>query len=264
MIGCTMALIEGVGDEVTVFVGILFTVVTLIVAWVSTQVADRQLISVIIFDQATFQRIFDRLLNNNNDNEAERTAARVEEVNENPDSGETPPPGGSDVSDGPQGGTNEPEISGGESVENYNQENSGVDEEGVSPPGGQLNNENSENHDAPQTGEELRQHRLDFFESQKKNNLGEPVISCSSSTEESSAETSSLPQEGEQELSSPPGEVSGTGSLEPDSGAPEEDEPIDVSTPLQPGMIRLRLKYLNDRERLMAARPEETVGSFKR
>ena len=50
-----MSLIEGVGDEVTVFVGILLLLIIMTLAWVSTGVADRPLVSVVVLDGRTFQ-----------------------------------------------------------------------------------------------------------------------------------------------------------------------------------------------------------------
>lgn len=50
-----MALIEGVGDEVTILVGILVILVVLTLAWISTGVADRPFVSVIVLDRQTFQ-----------------------------------------------------------------------------------------------------------------------------------------------------------------------------------------------------------------
>ena len=52
-----MTLIEGVGDEVTVFVGLLLILLIVCLAWISTNVPDLGGIRVIILDHTNLHRL---------------------------------------------------------------------------------------------------------------------------------------------------------------------------------------------------------------
>ena len=60
-----MPLIEGVGDEVTIFFAVILLLTLIIVAWFSTYVADRPFVSVVILDRQRFQRFLRRLRDQN-------------------------------------------------------------------------------------------------------------------------------------------------------------------------------------------------------
>ncbi len=52
-----MTLIEGVGDEVTIFLGLILLAVVVVLAWISTSVPDLGSIRVIILDHTNFHRL---------------------------------------------------------------------------------------------------------------------------------------------------------------------------------------------------------------
>ena len=109
-------------------------------------------------------------------------------------------------------------------------------------------------------GSELRQRRLAFFTNPRSNDSTSTTSGASPDIGSTSVGTDTAPTPSEEPRSTPQPEPQQTPVAEPDAppeSVSEEFEPLD-------GHIRIRIKYLDDRQRWVQARPEETVGQFKR
>lgn len=200
-----MTIIEGIGDDVLAVFGALLATGLVALAWVSTNVTHRPLISVLILDRTTFERLLQRLRNAGY--HIRRSFRNGRDTPENEETNED--------------NTTSDEA---ESDDATQSENAAPDEESTEPsataqaevPPPTL----CDNDDVT----ELRKRRINF--------LG-------GKSDASAAEESPSP-----------------------TAAPSPTD--DVTEPEVPeGHITVRLKYFDDRQRLVQARPDESVQQFK-
>ena len=273
-----MAIIEGIGDEVIILLTLLVIFLMVALAWISTHVRE-PLLEIFIIDGSRIGNLIQRL------QERRRGSARAVEttadgLHAQSDETENVTTNNETGSDSSENNTN---TDNGATVENDSQvdiresQNSGDNEEIGSPVDGEINsstNDNSEinnsldtnnSEPAPTSTSELRQRRLNFF---KVNPLTEPSSSTQPQLQELS-EPASTPASGRGEVSneesattSPDETVSSQGS----PSTPHDDPTANDNTASEPpdGHIRVRLKYLDDRQKLVHASPDDTVAQFKR
>ena len=272
-----MAVIEGIGDEVIILLTLLVIFLMVALAWISTHVRE-PLLEIFIIDGSRIGNLIQRL------QERRRGSARaVETTVDGPqaqsDETENVTTSNETSSDSSENNTN---TDNGATVENDSQvdisesQNSGDNEEIGSPVDGEINsstNDNIEtnnsldtnNSEPPTSTSELRQRRLNFF---KVNPLTEQSSSTQPQLQELS-EPASTPASGRGEASneeaattSPDETVSSQGS----PSTPLDDPAANDNAASEPpdGHIRVRLKYLDDRQKLVHASPDDTVAQFKR
>lgn len=132
----------------------------------------------------------------------------------------------------------------------------------------------------PVSNTELRQRRLDFFSGHSSGNVATDNQSEDKSTESdrinkdsepsSDSKTKSLSELASDILSST--EQSGTDSVNVNDASEQTEQARTQSetgsgsqdSGLEPGLIRVRIKFLNDTQRLVTALATETIGNFRR
>lgn len=269
-----MTLIEGFGDEVTIFLAIILILFIVCLAWISTNIRDIPFFSVIIIE-LTHRRNRDtehvnqaegqsssEVMPSNSDNQAnlENNAQEPETL-----SFENGPNEDSEVSvessqnvqsseTVQEGGTNENSESSERQVPQQESQT-----ESIEPPK-QLNET------------ELRQRRLHFFQGSKdKTTISNPQSSIdppnpTSSPQEISPNPISSSQEIPPKISAPELTVKQLETIADNSRPnPSENETVQsTETDSETGLITVRLKYLNDTQRNVTAAPNVTIGQFRR
>jgi hypothetical protein len=237
-----MVLIEGVGDEVVVCFGMMLALLILILAWISTNVSDSHLISVIVVDMRNFQRLLQRIGNitqrpltgaaaNNATEQSGNGEDAAESEARDADDATVPPPEPDQSS--PLLNDIEAELLDSAAAPNPdNPEDSGVDpndDAGIDPA--------SDDYIPPSSDDQLRQRRVAFF------NKIHGDAKSENPSESTCPDTNTNP---------------------PREGSTEENvEESQEESPRLEGHIRIRLKYLDDRKRLVQAKPEDTIAEFK-
>ena len=220
-----MSLIEGVGDEVTVCFGIFTILSLMILAWLFTHVSD-PIIRVIVLDRDAFRRLIQRIRNIQSGG-----AAPV------------------------QTNTNDPMTS-----ETHEQE-----EEVTSPDTQTRVATEGENVSESVSSEPIS--REEQVESTTVHTVPPPITG----TDDVPAKTlfssesahSSVMQTNDTDVSASTGpvETNNTGGNDvPISKDDSEEEAVDVPE----GSIRIKIKYLDDRQKIVYAKPDITLGKFKR
>lgn len=252
-----MSLIEGFGDEVTIFLAILLILFVICLAWISTNIRDIPFFSVIIIelthrrnrntDNANQTEVPSTPENiplssdnqTNAENGTENVAARSETESAE-DRGHSP----STVDDGLS--ENSQDIEEEESSENRNTDSNVVQEsvsDGIDT-SIQLNET------------ELRRRRLNFFQGNKD--------SGTISNSQTVTDTSNVSQTSSQ---SSLGQGSVTEPITSQDSVPVSFQNETVQsreTDAETGLITVRLKYLNDTQRNVTAAPNVTIGQFRR
>ena len=125
--------------------------------------------------------------------------------------------------------------------------------------------------DFEQDSQLLRQRRLAFFDkSPSGSTLDQPdsTASCSTSTDQTNSSHSETVDLGKSQREQSNLESSSGTSEQPEDSESVQHGPalgeFETSEERLEGHIRIRLKYLNDHQRWVQARPEETIGQFKR
>ena len=277
-----MAIIEGVGDEVVACFGFMLVILILILAWVSTNVTDRHLISVIVVDSRSFQRLVHRIAGLTHRQLGQLAAAAGRPVgadagdNNGDDSqnNETDEPPEERADDSPEA-ENIPEQSqeGAEpqSSAPVNEPDDHIDNDADVQAMGSINAESLMTEDSvpsadqtehaegpvgtdptyttPDSEGELRQRRLNFFDKIQGDNKSDEACAHQSESATCTQSESTPVTEQPQPAAA-------------DAGAAQSEAEADAQ-PLE-GHIRIRIKYLDERQRLVQAKPEDTVGEFKR
>ena len=290
-----MVLIEGVGDEVTICLLVLLIVAVLALAWFSTSVSDLGTVNVIVVDRQGFQRLLQRISNLTGRNiQAVPQDGQQNQEADTP-AASTPESGVEDVA------TAQNEDSESEPAEQA-QADSGVSNDNISteatstaevlssqptesshvtelPDLSCVRDEavNQSSTEDPQTVPEtenilsrelLCKSRLAFFDKQTSNETVENIAEGDSNEPQLSVETSDGAESSPARDSELGAEAAApvTSSVEtpqPSSGDTSIPSIEDEEECLE-GHIRIRLKYLNDTQRLVQAKPEDTIGEFKR
>ena len=309
-----MPLIEGIGDEVTVTVGLIFVFLFLLLAWASTNVAY-QPFTVIVLDRRSLQAIVQRIRQQATGAAAQNgqagsgggrlpgTAAQndEEEEDDNHDNAEE-----EEENKEPAEGAGEASGQGGDTKDDAEDDSSAIEsgepsssehvdanvsnaEDGSTVNSSEVLQEtvSSDIHDisgdaSQATGAcrvtdlsetELRQRRLAFFTGQRPertSTTGESDINTSNvegpntssvdvSTSSGLRQTDTEPNQGEGPSDQTDNDT-GEGNEQDAYPSTENIENIDRIE----GHIRIRLKYLDERQRLVQAKPEDTIGDFKR
>lgn len=272
-----MTLIEGVGDEVTQFFALVVVVLVGLIAWWSTRIADQPLIrTVLILERRSRHRV--------SVEQPPVPATASSSLENGIDTGQLEPLGSSDenqqeiaggaacqicnketgnISSPPAAPSSPHSLNGDETWELHESNNGTVNERRqsssspVSVPGnGNSFSESGSQVDVPSFNSAahdthsylLRSRRLAFFQSRQVTLLDSPVtdgpvLSTSSSADSDNIDTanSTNNEQGPTFISS--------------------DTNDDLPTT---GSIRIRLKYLNDDQKLVEGRLHEQLGDFKR
>lgn len=251
-----MSLIEGFGDEVTIFLGILLVLFIICLAWISTNIRDIPFFSVIIIE-LTHRR------NRNTEN------ANQTEVLNSPEANPPNPSSQNNSENGventiPQSETtldNEQSSTTADEVSSVNSQN-GEEEETCENPDINVTQETkSDSTDSSQqlNETELRHRRLNFFQSKNE--------SSTISNPQTVADSLNLNQEPSVQGSPVQSPVT-----EPINNRQQESVPLSAEnetvhsreTDSETGLITVRLKYLNETQRNVTAAPNVTIGQFRR
>lgn len=251
-----MSLIEGFGDEVTIFLGILLVLFIICLAWISTNIRDIPFFSVIIIE-LTHRR------NRNTENTNQTEGLSSSEAN---------PPNQSSQNNSenvvediiPQSETtsldNEQSSTIADEVSSVNSQN-GEEEETRENPNTDINVTQDTKTDSTDSSQqldetELRHRRLNFFQ-------GKNESSTISNPQTVVADSLNLNQEQGSPVLSP--------VTEP-INRQQESVPLSAKnetvhsreTDSETGLITVRLKYLNETQRNVTAAPNVTIGQFRR
>lgn len=251
-----MSLIEGFGDEVTIFLGILLVLFIICLAWISTNIRDIPFFSVIIIE-LTHRR------NRNTENTNQTEGLSSSEAN---------PPNQSSQNNSenvvediiPQSETtsldNEQSSTIADEVSSVNSQN-GEEEETCENPNTDINVTQDTKTDSTDSSQqldetELRHRRLNFFQ-------GKNESSTISNPQTVVADSSNLNQEQGSPVLSPVTEPINRQQESVPLSA-ENETVHSRETDSETGLITVRLKYLNETQRNVTAAPNVTIGQFRR
>lgn len=251
-----MSLIEGFGDEVTIFLGILLVLFIICLAWISTNIRDIPFFSVIIIE-LTHRR------NRNTENTNQTEGLSSSEAN---------PPNQSSQNNAenvvediiPQSETtsldNEQSSTIADEVSSVNSQN-GEEEETRENPNTDINVTQDTKTDSTDSSQqldetELRHRRLNFFQ-------GKNESSTISNPQTVVADSLNLNQEQGSPVLSPVTEPINR-QQESVPLSPENETVHSRETDSETGLITVRLKYLNETQRNVTAAPNVTIGQFRR
>lgn len=272
-----MSWIEGVGDEVTVSVIIIAVLCIILVAWISTGIRDIPFIRVVVVQLTRRHTQTERPIESHEDNLLIQQSDSVTEEQANDTVIEPVTQGevaetdvDDNLNDRTDGSTLKVETETDE-AETSNPKEDSVDEEDVAPAA----EENL-------TSTELRQRRLEFYGSSSSKDSGSPVSDKTAESKTSDSETSLKDSASSKERSegienkcgyekrlpdllSAESEKSRTEETESKQSEHQNESNDDQSAAGETvEEIRVRLKYLNDTQRLVKASPTETIGNFRR
>lgn len=251
-----MSLIEGFGDEVTIFLGILLVLFIICLAWISTNIRDIPFFSVIIIE-LTHRR------NRNTENTNQTEGLSSSEAN---------PPNQSSQNNSenvvediiPQSETtsldNEQSSTIADEVSSVNSQN-GEEEETCENPNTDINVTQDTKTDSTDSSQqldetELRHRRLNFFQ-------GKNESSTISNPQTVVADSLNLNQEQGSPVLSPVTEP--INRQQESLPLSAENETVHSrETDSETGLITVRLKYLNETQRNVTAAPNVTIGQFRR
>lgn len=251
-----MSLIEGFGDEVTIFLGILLVLFIICLAWISTNIRDIPFFSVIIIE-LTHRR------NRNTENTNQTEGLSSSEAN---------PPNQSSQNNAenvvediiPQSETtsldNEQSSTIADEVSSVNSQN-GEEEETHENPNTDINVTQDTKTDSTDSSQqldetELRHRRLNFFQ-------GKNESSTISNPQTVVADSLNLNQEQGSPVLSPVTEPINRQQESVPLSA-ENETVHSRETDSETGLITVRLKYLNETQRNVTAAPNVTIGQFRR
>ena len=136
------------------------------------------------------------------------------------------------------------------------------DDENAASTNSDINADSTPTHD-PNTAEGLRNRRLAFFVKGRSTvEESQAAATSQSSTHSADWHEPATPPENESAMPSLPPQVSSP-QAETNRETPSSESTMPESG-IQDGHIRIRLKYLDDRQRLVQARPGHTISQFKR
>ncbi|XP_078071658.1 transmembrane and ubiquitin-like domain-containing protein 1 [Mustelus asterias] len=238
-----MAIIEGVGDEVTILFGLVFTVLVLVLAWASTRTVDRG----------------DQALQTAEGTSAPTSGQQVPpctSTNHSPGEGET-------TADRGEAGCNAEEI---EQSEDEKEEQSEDEKEEQSE---DEKEEQSEDEEREQQSEEERKQSEERQEREKGGEV-EEEFQAKHETPPAEKGAEELVTDNVPEMDISPLDTMelrqrvtcASGREETETVSPG-DQPPDSDCAEGSSML-LRLKFLNDTERIARVRPEDTIGQIKR
>lgn len=251
-----MSLIEGFGDEVTIFLGILLVLFIICLAWISTNIRDIPFFSVIIIE-LTHRR------NRNTENTNQTEGLSSSEAN---------PPNQSSQNNAenvvediiPQSETtsldNEQSSTIADEVSSVNSQN-GEEEETRENPNTDINVTQDTKTDSTDSSQQLdetglRHRRLNFFQ-------GKNESSTISNPQTVVTDSLNLNQEQGSPVLSPVTEPINRQQESVPLSA-ENETVHSRETDSETGLITVRLKYLNETQRNVTAAPNVTIGQFRR
>ncbi|XP_050405434.1 transmembrane and ubiquitin-like domain-containing protein 1 [Patella vulgata] len=283
-----MPLIEGLGDEVTIVIGILVVLIVGLLAWFSTHTSDIPFFSVIIVELSQRANRNNRQTANPSQNVGEHVEENVnnEELNANENIVHVDNSDGSSLGDVVNTALDnvnaalgldtsvldddDDDEEEGDETENSEEDEDNIESEIVtsvnlgnessqqfiSSPSQEANSSEASSHtqESQQLAEnELRRRRVAFFE-----NGPSDSATLSQNTGESSKEVkNSTSPEMPVTVPTASSDVVSDGNSDT-----QQPPPLDAET--DSIQIRVRLKYLNDTQRLVFARPLDTIGFFRR
>lgn len=251
-----MSLIEGFGDEVTIFLGILLVLFIICLAWISTNIRDIPFFSVIIIE-LTHRR------NRNTENTNQTEGLSSSEANSPNQSSQN---NSENVVEDiiPQSETtsldNEQSSTIADEVSSVNSQN-GEEEETRENPNTDINVTQDTKTDSTDSSQqldetELRHRRLNFFQ-------GKNESSTISNPQTVVADSLNLNQEQGSPVLSPVTEPINRQQESVPLSA-ENETVHSRETDSETGLITVRLKYLNETQRNVTAAPNVTIGQFRR
>ncbi|XP_078581716.1 uncharacterized protein LOC144865054 [Branchiostoma floridae x Branchiostoma japonicum] len=258
-----MVLIEGVDDEITLIVAVLVIAVTLTAAWFSTYVAERPIPTERV---GHLQTLHERIQGVVGETAAVATEGRTSDVESLPLRGENvgghveppePPPQGSveniQAEEQPGNSTSDPSQ---DAVEANPQESSDKSHDALQ---GSSDSEPVQSSNSP----------TDHSQSSEPPSETESPTEDDKTCENSNSATKTTPQKkGDSKSAAGPSVCTRTSS---ESGSSIGHDPllgagVRGQEQIEPGEgeIAIRLKFLNDQERVVYAKPEETISEFRR
>lgn len=278
-----MSYIEGVGDEVTILVTILLAAILIYIAWLSTSVSERPLVRIVVLDRARFQEFLHRFVQRNL-HPVQATDSRASEQTAPPDqnvvtenislehneSSKSSTTISSETtlrvspSDKAQAGTGQ----------ESSQENDKAATATSDVPVDVQMNVNQQTDVAVDREErileapQVTQTFLDsFLLSTRSDGSGQSQPADVTGSQPQHILTASVMSDGANNASSTSSsqpETSEMSSSDEQRRQSSESTNTEAEELLPEGHIRIRLKYLDERQRLVQARPEDTIGQFKR
>lgn len=278
-----MSWIEGVGDEVTIAATIIAVLSIILVAWVSTGIRDIPFIRVVVVQLTRRRRQAEETVESHEDDLLVQHPDNATEAEPDPVAEPVTQGVESDAAEGPVDRTDsntniaETEANDEAETETNNKNEDSIDEEDVAP-------STVENLSAT----ELRQRRLEFYKDSSstdgRNQVTDQTLESKNSVDEKSVKdrSSSNGKSKEAEIKSPhqkslsdlassllstelensrrgrteSRQSEGESENQPRGSGNQSSETVDE--------IRVRLKYLNDTQRLVKASPSDTIGNFRR
>ncbi|MGH0133781.1 UNVERIFIED_CONTAM: hypothetical protein FKN15_063439 [Acipenser sinensis] len=242
-----MALIEGVGDEVTVLFALLLVLLVLVLAWVSTHTTDRS--EQLLQSAASQRRAGPQSM-------LEEAAAPDTDLNEMPLAAGEEEKKSSDQEE--ERSSREEERSSQEEERSSQEEERSSQEE-----------ERSSQEEERSSQEEERSSQEEERSSQEEERSSQEEERSSQEEERSSQEEVGSGNDGirHRETAAPAAASSQTSA--PPSGTPQpltssaNSQPSEAGPTPDRNMV-LRLKFLNDTERVAQVKPEDTIGYVKR
>jgi hypothetical protein len=297
-----MSLIEGFGDEVTLFLAIILILLVVCLAWISTNIRDIPFFSVIIIE-LTHRRNRDTPNSNTNPSEGQSSTDITPEISQTSSeidvqnildvrSTEISPVAQSEIptESSRTGQNNEAphEENTEETLDTSPQTQSPEESKSENPDLSRDLESKSENPDLSRdlTESELRQRRINFFQGSKD---GATISNAQTLTDSSNSvkrlspleysDTRTLAESSNsvKRSSSQENSDSSSGPANVQQETAPESNPQDTvldsipseavqtqETDAITGLITVRLKYLNDTQRNVTAAPNVTIGQFRR
>ncbi|PSN46105.1 hypothetical protein C0J52_02270 [Blattella germanica] len=254
-----MTLIEGVGDEVTQFFVLISVILVGVIAWWSTSIADQPLIRTVLILERRRHRVATEppptpptastSLENSIDTGQLEAPSQTSDNRQELDAGAA-----CRICDKESANISSPTATSSSSTVNSDWEvpetsNGAADEGGASREETIRREEDNENRADPESNL-LRSRRLAFFQSRQVTLLDSPasdgpILTTSSSTESEGSELDASESR------------TATDNATCNTSESRDDAP-------SAGSIRIRLKYLNDDQKLVEGKLQEQLGDFKR
>ncbi|CAH1775184.1 unnamed protein product [Owenia fusiformis] len=261
-----MSLIEGIGDEVLVLFAVLSVLLLAIVAWVSTSVADLPFVSVIIFERRQAQQTDDTTEQVNEENLNTETVGTENNVTEN-DATDNHEEVAQDVEEevNHANGSVEHEIIDGSNIEDVkfekesNSEDINIDNDS-NIEDNESNIESCEIAEPPQNESELRQRRVEFFSQNASASIQSPTLA----PQADKTEAESTQNKQDRQNVTPTTIAAPTSENSERTASSINNENASFEDGIPEGHIKVRIKYLDERQRQVFAKPETTIQNFRR
>lgn len=277
---CKMSLVEGLGDEVVYLLVVLFIVLLISLAWISTQVHDLPHISVVVLDRPVFQALL-RLLRNSRRNFLLHVSIRPDGVTTAAVEGDSQSAAVVQSLDRVQleGAVNttatlaeEPSTCNSSnptagSVSNHSPQDNVICNANESVENVAVHNASCDSSVAKEQNIQESSDVITAIPDRNSDNLQSQLIATSNESPLDSGNVTSV-HISSSSLKEPVSKHSRT-SLSVDEPVASNESNINTATSetegsIPEGNVRIKLKYLDERQRFVFTSLEETIGNFKR